>query len=350
MSFTTRDANIKENYLLSIYQAFDHDPRSTSLASNLIKNIGEIYRYLEPGHYAGELLIYQTFDDTLLPDINSQAKYDKTFLINNTAQQLVIQIFENGSIHLISDPIDIISFIKTNKALFYFYQNRQECFYANNQKIEILNRYYSASRYALQYHEIYEALEKYNVEKVRYTSCALLSEAWFQTNRIFFQGGGKDLPEKHIQISLKEYLSIKIRGAQVIREYNLNASKPVDIMVHWPEANRYAMIEIKWLGQSCHPDGRFATSYSPSRVTEGAKQLADYLDFDRTDNPTSITKGYLVVINGRRRGLSTGMTDINCADGLHFSAEDLSSYYQSYVSSHENFEKPFIMFAEPKCR
>jgi hypothetical protein len=80
----------------------------------------------------------------------------------------------------------------------------------------------------------------------------------------------------------------------------------------------------------------------------GAKQLADYLDMNKTQAPLHITKGYYVIIDGRRRGLKPDTSSIASEDGLHYLDVEID-FDVRYDETREDFEKPFRMFAEPKC-
>ncbi len=347
--------NAEQIYLLDIYKAFENNENKNEtipLAISLIKNIKEIYNYIEPDHYNGELVIFQTFkDENIFQTEKSKTYFDKNFLINNNAEQIVIQVLQNGTINISTISLNLLTLLKYQKAIFYYYKNKKEYFYVNESQIPIGNNYYSASIYSLKYHELTTALEDYRNKMARHSSCHILNEVWYDNNRIFFKscGSGKKMPEVCIHLSLENFLKSALRDVQVqvIREYSVGAAKSVDIRVHWGEANRSAFIEVKWLGQACNKDGKFTTGYSAKQVKEGCEQLKGYLILEKKDTPNSITKGYLVVIDGRRNNIKESMTTISQKDGMYFDSQDMSDYYKEYVSNIDNFEEPIIMFAEP---
>lgn len=155
-----------------------------------------------------------------------------------------------------------------------------------------------------------------------------------------------------MQLALKEFLEDRIRGIKTtVREYNLGASKPVDIRVFWSEANRAALIEVKWLGQSLNESGQLGTSYANGRANEGMRQVKEYIDLERGDTPTIITKGYLIVIDGRRRNISNSKVQtVSRQDGMHFSSNELNIKNDlKYWTTHPNIEQPIRMFVEPIC-
>lgn len=348
----TKENNV--NIALDVHKAFNQSGNmidSSNVLLALNASIRDIYRYLEPSHFCGELIICKTLDDSdILNGKPRSVHYDNNFLINCSAEQLIIQVKNDAVLHKVSTVCDKNELFQNNNAIFYYYANHSEYYHANGIDIPIKKTNCAASMFAPQFDELSKALEEYMLNDAMYSSCSILKNIWYDDKRIFLQGGAKDLPEKHMQDSLAQYLRHKIRGMKpVVREYNLGGSKPVDICVRWSEANRVALIEIKWLGQSCDDAGAFTTSYSPSRVKDGSQQLKEYLDLERSDTPASITKGFLVVFNARRKGLKEGMKQIGYTNGKYYANEDLSSYYGAYVNDVYNFEKPHIVFLEPIC-
>ncbi len=153
-----------------------------------------------------------------------------------------------------------------------------------------------------------------------------------------------------MQLSLKEYLSSSLRGVDVVREYTLGATKPVDVRVYWKEANRAALIELKWLGQSKKLNGELSTAYANGRGNDGLVQLKEYMDLANQDAPTCITKGYLIIIDGRRRGVSSNPETINVEDGMHYSDKEIEfDSDKKFYESMPSFEKPIRMFVAPIC-
>lgn len=340
----------KENYVLQIYMASGNNDNVPKITIKLIEFIQEVYRSLEPSHFAGQLAIYTTFDDSIPFDQGAAVKlYDKNILINNTSDVITIQLFQNEELPILWQNIDSTALLTSNNAVTYVYQNKIEFFTVNTNKIDIVNRYGSASIYALQYHLLNEALLKYKEEKMRYASCAIFQDCIYdKATRIYLLAQ----PEDVMQISLSEFLVSSLRGVDVVREYNLGASKPVDVRVYWKEANRAALIELKWLGQSISPDGTLATAYANARGNDGLDQIKEYMDLENQDTPTCITKGYLVIIDARRRGTTVTplLTTINTANGMHYSNKDIEfadakKYYESMVK----FERPIRMFVNPVC-
>lgn len=336
----------KESYPLDIYKAFGNNNDIIPLATKLTKTVQDIYRYLEPSHFNGKLIIYTTLESVnILDEEKATTVFDKNILINKSSEIIVLQITSDDRL-LLWENIDVTDIFDNRNTLFYCYENKKECFYANTKKIDINNPFICSSIYSLQYHFLKEALDKYKIEKILHSSCGKFEECWYDGNYIFFKSG----PEETMQQSLIQYLSSSLRGVDAVREYNLGASKPVDVRVYWKEANRAALIELKWLGKTKKDDGALSINYTNSRATDGIEQLKEYLDLEAQDTPTCITKGYLVVIDGRRKGVGATTTEISCSDGLHYQDKELDiPDEKKYFETIKNFEKPIRMFARPIC-
>lgn len=169
-----------------------------------------------------------------------------------------------------------------------------------------------------------EALESYRQHAAN-VSCPILAEVW---------EGGRDgprlvfcnKPEATMRRSLGWFLSARIEGDVCVRpEHNTDESKPVDLAIDWFGPKQRVLIEVKWLGQSLtrHSDGTQFTSYGASRAGDGADQLADYLDRERSTDPRVALRGYLAVFDGRRRNVVDSCTPIIASDALHFRDEDV---------------------------
>ena len=340
------DAITNDNYILKIYQAFNHTKEIVPLVVKLSKTVQSIYRYLEPNHFDGKLIVFATLGNSqILNEADAIKVIDKNILINKSSGIIVMQITSDDRLLLWKD-IDITDIYETSDALFYCYENEAEYFCANNNKIDIINHYNCSSRFSIRYHELKEALDNYKIDQILHSSCEILKTCWYDGNRIFFKNG----PEETMQKSLIQHLRSGLRGVDAVREYNLGASKPVDIRVYWKEANRAALIELKWLGKTINDDGALSVNYTNSRAIEGIEQLKEYLDLDAQDTPTCITKGYLVVIDGRRKGTNANTTEISCSDGLHYYDKELTvPDDKKYFDTIKNFEKPIRMFAIPIC-
>lgn len=195
-----------------------------------------------------------------------------------------------------------------------------------------------------------EALDNYE-RTARDTQCDTLANVW--------EGGvdGPRLvltarPERHMRDSLHRALAYMLRHADVSREHNTDDTKPVDIRIKWRSSNVEALIEIKWLGRSltsgCSKDNPSYTEYRPARAQEGASQLADYLEREKSNSGASALKCYLVVFDARRRRVNGPADRLNAENALYFEHADLT-FDPDHAKLRPDFEKPRRYFMAPRA-
>jgi hypothetical protein len=198
--------------------------------------------------------------------------------------------------------------------------------------------------------DLAEALRVYGQEAKRVT-CPILADVWeFGRDgpRLVF----KNKPEATMRSSLSRFLSVRLGpNASVRPEHNTDETKPVDIVVNWFGMTSRALIEIKWLGKSMSQSSsevmpRF-TEYSDARAREGYDQLADYLDREATSDPKAALRGYLVVFDGRRRGVTAPDSPITYTDGEHYRDREVS-YGTDHAATRVDMESPIRYFLEAR--
>lgn len=338
------------NYLIEIFK-LTNDEVYVKAARQIIEFITEIYRNIEPSHFSGTIVVFHNISEKIGLDDESKEKFYDKAILNNSYISLIFEIDgsdESPSIwtNIDSNKIDDLLSME-DQFIAYVYSNKKEKFIVNKQEVLIKNGYSCPSIFSLHYHELNEALQDYKNERIRNVSCEHFKNAWDNNKWIYF----KNKPEEIMQLSLSEFLKSRIRGINTTREYPLGASKPVDIRVYWREANRAALIEVKWLGQSLKEDKTLGTSYSNSRAKDGVKQIKEYIDLEKRDTPVIITKGFLIVIDGRRRNINSSIVNsISHEDGFYYSCQELTIEESlHYWKTHPNIEKPIRMFVEPIC-
>lgn len=341
----------KESYIIKIFK-LTKDEQYVNSAKKIIEFVKDIYRNLEPSHFDGKIIVFLNFDDEFkFTSKNQEHFYDKSIL-DNSYQNLIFQIFNNNEkLPLISFNIEekeILKLLeKSDNFIGYVFEDNYEYFIVNGKRVDINNYFSCPSIYALQYHYLNEALLDYKSKHIRKVSCEHFKKCWADNKWIYF----KNKPEKCIQISLFEFLKSRVRGVNVIREYNLGASKPVDIRIFWKEANRSALIEIKWLGQSISNEDTIGTSFTNKRSNEGMSQIKNYIDLENSDSPSVISKGYLVVIDGRRKNINKVIKkSISYDEGFFYYTKELKiEENKQYWKKFNNIEKPTRIFIEPIC-
>jgi len=351
--------NLSNHYAYKVMRAFGSiDPASKALEV-IAKSLKEIYRYFEPSFFAGDFYVCKNlYDRPCFDETKGTLLYDKNILLNRTNGLMIIQVFDDSSKMILWEEEDQNDLLTQNETLTYLFKINKEYFFANGDTIDI-TLFNKGSRFATQFNDLVSALNEYSVTKIFKSSCKHFSDSWSDANRLFFRGAGRgnNIPEKFMQLSLHEYLrTVFARGISMdsSREYNINGDfskpKPVDIKIQWREANRTALIEIKFIGTVKKESDGEIYSHSDPRANKGITQLKEYHDAVSVDAPTTIIKSYLVVIDGRRNNLTSDKTTINPDDGLYFKDVDIiidddKRYHERILG----FEKPIRMFAEPIC-
>lgn len=340
------------NYVDKINKALSNHKNTISIFTEIIKFINDFYKKVEPGNHEGKITVFKTLSPDLKPIEYSQENYlfDFVNIMNNKRTDIIIQIKDDMPyLFWQNESLDI--FELSTKAIIYEYEKNDEKFYANREIIPIEKRMETSSMFATYFADLRQALSDYSQTHIRYSSCSTFNTVWNDTFRIFF----KKSPESAIQKSLNDFLrnrlNLKIDIGEINREHNTDNSNPVDIRVLWKKASRSALVEIKWLGKSLNDEGKITANYSDARAVEGVKQLKKYLDKNNQSNPTQITKGFLVVIDGRRNSVNANTKSINRKDGLHYENKELDFGDSINIfKNNNNFENPIRMFAEPICQ
>jgi hypothetical protein len=347
------ESDPRQNFTLEIFRQ-SGDQACVDASISIVKKLNELYRYFEPALFSGEVFVFVHLNDESVFDIAGGAPiFDPNVLLHRRDGVLAIQIFEDGRL-IMWDKADEDKLRTDPNIVTYIFRGNEESFIARTFEINITICPFG-SRFATQYFDLVQALEDYKVSMVLRSSCPLLRLAWFDDKLIFFRGGGKDLPESHLQESLHYFLTVvlkvHLRGAKlVLREFNVvdENKRPVDIAIYWGEANRMAVIEIKWLGKSKHPDGTLSTTYTNSQVNRGLLQLKGYFDTARTNSSETIIQAYLVMIDGRRNNTNEDTQTVSFADGMHFeSVELVVAEDRQYYNDQPGFNPPIRMFAAP---
>lgn len=353
---------IEDIYPIKILKAFNSNPESLKALSTLAKSLTELFRYFEPSFFRGKLFVTKHFEDQYVFDTGvGRPLIDKNVLLDRSDGNLFIQVFNDGSFFMWEDaaPEDLLG---KDSSLTYLFEADREYFVANEERIDI-SVYPYGSQFAPQFYFLASAFEDYKLRKIKNSSCPLFSEAWLRSvkdaaknlyydNRVLFRGAS-DSPEKPMQESLENFLKDSFRGIdmEVNREFNVNSDqpKPVDFRVTWLEANRMALIELKWVGDSLSANGNLKPRRD-ARVNEGLFQLKGYLDSAHQDYPNKLTKAFLVVIDGRRRGVTKDSVEVTFANGFYFQNREFEiEAHRKYFEEIDGFEKPVRMFAEPIC-
>lgn len=314
----------------------------------LMAALHRLYEHVVPEMFDNSIVVFKALDDGgfILTDdtVISIDSYED--LPNLIGGSFVLEILDNGHLRLQNDPPPNIHITLSHIAVVYKYHNQAEYFYAKGEyKIvpKLIPTY--ASMFAVPtFNSLRDALNHYKTKWARFSSCEILSAVWRDNSRIFF----KNAQEYMMRKSLTQFLKVTLREAEIRPEQIVDESHPVDIKVTWTYSHKLALIEIKWLGMPRYDDGHLGQPYTDYRAKEGAKQLAEYLEGNKVQAPTHTTRAYLVLIDGRRRGLSETTASINASDGLYYADKEIS-FDPKYHEIRDDFEEPIRMFVEPVC-
>ncbi|GAX88426.1 hypothetical protein [Effusibacillus lacus] len=319
-----------------------------SYLRDLLTNIHDVFKYISTEVTYGPIVIFSnvTVEDVPFDLKESITIYDLSMIAQYNLTSFTLQILPNGQYLLWRETPDNLTEYSKNRIV-YLFEHGTESFWANgdNQVLPKLINSYGSMFCIPTFNDLNDALEHYKSRMVRQSSCEILSGIWFDEKRLFF----KNSPETIIRKSLTNFLKASLRGDVEVRpEQIVDETHPVDIKVTWMFTNRLALIEIKWLGKSLGEDGKIKNDYTDYRAREGAKQLAEYLDSNKIQAPLHVTRGYLVIIDGRRRGLNESTKSIDTSKGLFYESREIN-FDPPYHEHRDDFHRPFRMFVEPIC-
>lgn len=316
----------------------------------LLLGLKKVYTFVDPERCDDSLVVFTAIEDSvdLLPTAKMTEYLDFQSLAPHASSGSVIQVLRNGRVRLWNGLKVNLTELAEN-AVVYHYASNEERLQAKDYRATIPRLLPSfPSIFAIPaFPNLRLALEHYQTRLVRRSSCPILTNAWFDENRLFVTS---EDPEAAMRNSLTQHLVSTLRGNLEVRpEQNVDTSHPVDIKVTWLLSNRIALIEIKWLGNSISEDrSRFTAQHRDARAKSGAQQLAHYLDNNEDYAPNQITRGFLVVIDARRRGVQVDQTTISQDDGMHYVNAEIA-YDAEHHNVRDDFDRPFRMFVEPKC-
>ncbi|HEY2093538.1 MAG TPA: hypothetical protein VGJ81_16805 [Thermoanaerobaculia bacterium] len=310
---------------------------------NVVTTVRRLYHFFDPSYCEGRIIVFQVVDP------KNRIERQGSDVIEARLQRdlragAIVEVLHNGGVRFVADPT-LTAEALSEDAVVYEYAAGEERFVANfaSRRVPNVVRGNQSSFALPAFVSVKDALHVYAESFVRLSQCRIFSDVWYDDRRLFL----RVKPEKTMRRSLEQFLRARLR-AQVMPEQNVDESHPVDIRVAFDLPKRLALIEIKWLGQSRQGDGAMATAYTEVRARSGADQLAGYLDSQHTQTPDVALRGYLVVIDARRRNITETSAAISHDDGHHY-ADRKIPYDPEYHITRIDFEVPFRMFAEPVC-
>lgn len=333
-------------YVASIIR--EHGERGGAALRSLLSFLHKMYFFVAPETCQAPLVVFKALDDSSRPvsAVPTISIHNLDTLAQEVSGSVVIQVFDNGQL-LLWRGISFDVLTLASAAVVYSYENGTDYFIAEGKKTPVPKLLpIAASIFAVPtFSDLRSALEHYQTKWARRCSCEILLGVWRDQNRLFL----KNAQEYLMRRSLTQFLKASLRDVAEVRpEQVVDESHPVDIKVTWSYSQRIALIEIKWLGTPKYDDGHLGTPYTDQRARDGAQQLAEYLDSNLDQVPTHSSRGYLVLIDGRRKGLREDSTQIDTANGMHYQDKDIT-FDPKFHEIRDDFETPIRMFVEPKC-
>jgi hypothetical protein len=323
-----------------------------AVLKSVLEAVHGVFRSIEPEIIKGTILVFKNVSAIDEPGSGDWKQLtDLAYCVQESPTvaetYLNLHILTNGTVRYSKSKLDAAKL--SESAVVYQYIDKTEGFIIKGKFEAIPNPYCpNASVFSIPtYSALKDALEDYKRRMIKTSKCPTFACTWHTGvggPRLFFTRK----PESKIRQSLSYFLDAVLRGAEVAPEQNVDETHPVDIKVTWMCSNRLALIEIKWLGKSVDEDGVITTEYSEYRANDGAKQLVEYIEANYRNTPIHNRRGYLVIVDARRKGLQKGATSISRQDGLWYQDSDIT-FAPAYHTIRMDFEEPIRMFAEPVC-
>ena len=353
-----------ETYVGAVHERFgDSGPRSLR---TMLLTIRKLYENVAPERLDGTLVVVcpvseNAADCGSAPEPGTGGPVAQTVVtkLEHLAPALepgerptnkVLEIMDGGRFRLLLDVAAPDYRALSEHSIVYVIDESGERFHVAGEIREVVNptRGAHASVYAIPtFRALEDALQDYRFRFARYCACPILAEVWESDARLVF----KNQPEATMRQSMTQFLRVTLSGgATVAEEQNVDASHPVDIRVTWQLGWRIALLEIKWIGDSRTRTGRLL-KYRDKRANTGAQQLAEYLEAQASQTPMHYRTGYLVVFDGRRRGLRPDTEALTVANAKFFAAKSVV-YDPPLQELRTDFAMPVRMFMEPnqaKC-
>ncbi len=325
-----------------------HGSAGADRLKELLIAVRRIYRHRSAEEFGGGLTVLATVDGDPLDWEDEGIETNAEALAEVVGGGGVVQVMPNGTLWAwpgVPEKATLKGFDES--AVVYLWRESGEFFLIEGTFQTVRNPNGHPSAIAPPtFFALAKALDYYEREQARWSTCHLLRQAWHDSRHVFLV----NKPEKIMRGSLAQHLETTLRDhAEVREEQNVSETQPIDIKVKWSLSAQLSLIEIKWLGQSVSTDGtELATSYgAPARPRAGAKQLADYLEENKQRTPDLETEGYLVVYDARRANVKAVPAEISDDDAVAFRDAEIE-YNPDYEAERSDFREPRRFWLEPK--
>ena len=313
----------------------------------VLGHIESVFRVLSPDQLAGTLSLAVELTPPAVAFVEEAfeevASAKALSVLLGATEDLAVEVLPGGRMRY---WVGSYAHNHIDRLVYTFSGRGRESFTVAGVEVDIPPLDGHVSRYAIPYFlSLEEALEKYGEQCARFSQCPILRRAWRDGTRLILA----PKPEHHMRDSLIFWLRNTLRGHsdfEVMPEQNVNATRPVDIKVHWSVGRQISMIEVKWLGKSAKSGARrWGSQHAASRAEDGLDQLATYLDLYRVESPQFDARGHLVVFDGRRDGLKLAGTPLT--RGEAFRHQNDAPNYDSALLKRADMAFPKRFFLKP---
>lgn len=314
----------------------------------------QIFQIRTPESFAGGLLVVARLDGSASGDDRFEPA-DDVHEVQALGEAVLVEVRPNGVFARPRQPDDVSKDI-ASACVVYEFAPRDESFHEAivlpDREVHLPNpNGYPSSLAAPTFWELEDVLVHYHQSLALNGTCKILKTAWANdghARRLVFVNH----PEQIMRSSLAQHLRSSLRDLKAVRvneEQNQSETEPVDIEVSWGFTTHIALLEIKWLGRCLNAtsDQLASYTYSDSRARDGVPQLARYINDAHERNPGYEIRGYLVVFDGRRRGISTWTPgEVSAADAWHYKDQQID--YAGKIPNRVEFRDPIRFYLEPK--
>lgn len=331
---------LDQNLEYKVAEAFTSEGKRAPDISLMTSFLAELYQYHPPEKITWRFMCIVTHEEL---ELSMGKVIHRAELYNDFNSEKCIVLI-NADKCLVLD-YQAYSF-DYSKAILYNFEHFIEGFIANNKNVEVPNPDSSTiSIFAKPtFKDLDEALWVYYRKRAAKSICPTLKGCWTSADRLRFKAG----PEHTMRDSLYLFLDTGLRGSPVVkREQNVDDTDPVDIKVSWKYTNAAALIEIKWLGKSFDIVTQQQTKdHSQQRAIDGAEQLKQYLKVSKEENPEIFFQGYLVVYDGRRRGMGKSFTTIpDTYKAWYYKDQEIP--YPDHLKTDDSLHLTYRFYLEP---
>lgn len=337
-----------------VFVELQYGAAGTDALQQVLRAARRIFQVRTPESFAGGLVVVARLDGSASEDDEFEPA-DDVYEVQALGEAILIEVRPDGVFARPRRPQDVTTNIAAACVVYEFAprgNSYHEAIVLPDREVDLPNpNGYASSLAAPTFWELEDVLNHYHHNLARNGTCKILKTAWAD------DGGARRLvfvnhPEQIMRSSLAQHLRSSLRDLKAVRvneEQNQSETEPVDIEVSWGFTTHIALLEIKWLGRCLNAtsDQLASYTYSDARARDGVPQLEGYIDDAHERNPGYEIRGYLVVFDGRRRGIQNWAPgEVSAANAWHYMDRQID--YAGTIPNRIEFRDPIRFYLEPK--